>query len=232
MSNRRKTLALNNEIFQKSITNIENTFRLTGPTGPTGIQGEIGPTGSGATGSQGEAGQNGLTGEIGPTGQNGLTGAIGPTGQNGLTGAIGPTGQNGLMGPPGENGPTGASFSSGIVFLPESSSSLSISLADGRDYFIEPKSEITTFAITSIPDTSQQFYVFKFIFKPIAISTPYYIQAESVQISLVDAIEPVDVMMPLPTITAPETYSTILQTITLYEVNRTYYLTSSLLFYN
>lgn len=53
MSNRRKTLALNNEIYQKSIANGAELIGRQVVVGATGAQGEIGPTGP--TGDRGPA---------------------------------------------------------------------------------------------------------------------------------------------------------------------------------
>ena len=252
MSNRRKILALNNEIYQKSIINAQNPLRFfgkgdTGPTGDVGYVGSIGATGTkgntGATGSEGATGFQGVTGPIGLIGLTGPTGSQGPAGATGSEGATGsggaagfqgvtgPIGLIGLNGPTGSQGPTGASFSSAILSL-SASPSISISLANGRDYFIKPTSAITTFAMTSIPSGTQQVHVLKFYIKPVTISAPHYIQAETVSIGVVGVAKPIFVTMPLPNVPAPASYSIILQTITLLAVDSTYYLTSSLLFYN
>jgi hypothetical protein len=57
MSNRRKTLALNNEIYQKSIANGAELIGSKAVVGATGAQGEIGLIGP--TGAQGEIGPTG-----------------------------------------------------------------------------------------------------------------------------------------------------------------------------
>ena len=95
---------------------------------------------------------------------------------------------------------------------------------------MEPTSAITSFAITGVPNISPQIYVFKFIFEPATPSSPFYIEATLVSVQV--GIKPVFITMPLPIANAPASYSTIIQTITLYLVNNTTNLTSSLIFYN
>lgn len=137
------------------IVDLSGVQGIQGPAGPQGIQGPVGP--QGPKGSDGIIAFADLTteqkaslkGERGPQGPQGIQGAKGEQGIQGIAGPIGP---QGLTGPKGDQGLKGEKGDNGL------SPTLTFTLENNGDLFVDTNYGVTVADSTSHADTAPKIY--------------------------------------------------------------------------
>ena len=137
------------------IVDLSGVQGIQGPAGPQGIQGPVGPQGpKGADGVMTFADltaeqKASLKGERGPQGPQGIQGA---KGEQGIQGIAGPTGPQGLTGPKGDQGLKGDKGDNGL------SPTLTFTLENNGDLFVDTNYGVTMAGSTSPADIAPKTY--------------------------------------------------------------------------